>query len=145
MRKKLCIYSGFIFLIDLITKYLVIGKRFTIIPNFLYIDYVKNTGVAFSMFEGSRYIIILISVLAIIYLFKTLKEKELILYSLILGGILGNLFDRIFNGYVIDFISVKIFGYYFPVFNIADICITVGCIILIIYLAFGGKDETNSK
>ena len=145
MKKKLCIYSSILFVIDLITKYLCIEKKLTIIPNFLYIDYVKNTGVAFSMFQGFGIVIIIISILAIYYLFKTVREKELIFYSLILGGILGNLFDRIFRGYVIDFISVKIFKWYFPVFNFADICITLGAISLIIYTIFGGKNGNSSK
>ena len=145
MKKKLCIYSSILLLIDLVTKYLSIGKKITIIPNFLYIDYLKNRGIAFSMFQGSRYIIIIISIIAIYYLFKTLDKKYLYLYSLILGGILGNLFDRIFHGYVIDFISVKIFNWYAPIFNFADICITIGAILLIIFMFIGDKNGNNSK
>ena len=97
------------------------------------------------MFQGSRYIIIIISIIAIYYLFKTLDKKYLYLYSLILGGILGNLFDRIFHGYVIDFISVKIFNWYAPIFNFADICITIGAILLIIFMFIGDKNGNNSK
>ena len=63
---------------------------------------------------------------------------------MLLGGILGNLSDRILFGYVKDFISLYIFGYSFPVFNIADICIVVGVIILIISI-LRGEDKNGSS
>ena len=64
-------------------------------------------------------------------------------YSLMIGGILGNLFDRCFNGYVIDFLSFKFGSYYFPIFNFADVFIVVGGIILIINILMEDKHERS--
>lgn len=97
------------------------------------------------MLFGNRIIILLLSILLtmfIIYLIKgdynTKKITQLnkITYGLLLGGVFGNMLDRIFKGYVVDYISVNIFGYMFPIFNLADILITVSVFILIINIIF---------
>lgn len=62
-----------------------------------------------------------------------------------IGGILGNLFDRIIYGYVIDYLDFYIFGYNFPIFNIADICIVISVILIIIDTLWGGKGEVRGK
>ena len=92
---------------------------------------------------------LIIVVLLIKYVYnKKLDLKEKISYGLVLGGAIGNLFDRIVYGYVIDFIDVYIFGYDYPIFNVADSCVVVG-IILILLLSFKSegseKDEVNSR
>ena len=104
------------------------------------INFVRNYGAAFNIFEGSRLFLSFISVISTIILsyFIFISETKLINkygLSFILAGTIGNGIDRILNGYVIDFIEVKIID--FPVFNIADIVINIGALILIIsYLKY---------
>ena len=99
------------------------------------LDFVKNYGAAFNIFSGSRIFLCLISVffsILLIYLIfrkNTLNLFEHLSYSFILGGTIGNGIDRILNGFVIDFINLNFIN--FPVFNIADISINIGVIILL--------------
>ena len=130
--------SIFIVLIDQFTKYLMFyNKKLFINKDFLLfkIDFVKNYGAAFSIFSGSRvflsFISIFFSILLIYLIFRknTLNSFDLYSYSFILGGTIGNGIDRIYKGFVVDFINLNIIN--FPVFNIADICINIGFIILL--------------
>lgn len=141
--KKMFMITFILVFIDQLSKgliniYLSLNQTINIIPNFFSLTYVKNIGAAFSIFEGGRYFFILFSIIAlnIIYIFfinnKELNKTQVILFSLLQGGIIGNLIDRILYGYVIDFLSFNIFGYNFPIFNIADIFIVISIILLII-------------
>ena len=130
--------SIFIVLIDQFTKYLMFhNKKLFINKDFLLfkLDFVKNYGAAFNIFSGSRIFLSLISILfsiLLIYLiFKknTLNTFDLYSYSFILGGTIGNGIDRLFKGFVVDFINLNIIN--FPVFNIADISINIGFIFLL--------------
>lgn len=77
---------------------------------------------------------------------KKFKEnkRNIIAFSLLIGGLLGNLIDRIIHGYVIDFIDFYIFNYNYPIFNIADVCICIGVFILL-YSIYLGEDNENSS
>ena len=130
--------SIFIVLIDQLTKYLMFyNKKLLINKDFLLfkLDFVKNYGAAFNIFSGSRIFLSLISILfsiLLIYLIlrkNTLNRFDLYTYSFILGGTFGNGIDRIYKGFVVDFINLNIIN--FPVFNIADISINVGFILLL--------------
>ena len=127
------------------------GEQIEIINNFFNITLLKNTGAAFSMFTSSTWFLILISIaiLFLIYFFfirnNNLKKSESILYGFLIGGILGNLIDRIFYGYVIDYLDFNIFGYNYPVFNLADSCIVMSVILLVIMSIKGDKNEVSSK
>ena len=130
--------SIFIVLIDQFTKYLMFyNKKLFINKDFLLfkLDFVKNYGAAFNIFSGSRIFLSLISILfsiLLIYLIfrkNTLNLFELYSYSFILGGTIGNGIDRIYKGFVVDFINLNIIN--FPVFNIADISINIGFIFLL--------------
>ena len=132
----------FIILIDQITKYLMFFnyKKLVNIDFILFrLDFVKNYGAAFNIFSGSRIFLSTISIFFSIVLIYLLLRKnstniiELISYSFILGGTIGNGIDRILNGFVIDFINLNFIN--FPVFNIADISINIG-FILALYLIF---------
>ena len=137
--------SIFIVLIDQFTKYLMFyNKKLFINRDFLLfkLDFVKNYGAAFNIFSGSRIFLSLISIffsILLIYLIlrkNTLNKFDLLSYSFILGGTIGNGIDRILKGFVIDFINLNIIN--FPVFNIADISINVG-FIFILYKIFKNK------
>ena len=122
----------------LVSNYLILGQTTKIINNFFYLTYVQNTGAAFSILIGYRYILIIITLIFLYYLYKYTKKQTnpnklaILSHGLLLGGIIGNLIDRIIYGYVIDYLDFMIFNYNFPIFNLADTFIAIGCIILVI-------------
>ena len=140
MKKKIFIITLITFVIDQIIKSLslVYLINIPIIPNILSLTYAKNYGIAFSMLKEKRIIIIAISILLISFLIYVLKKDYIsknkdtclvnIAFGILFGGILGNLFDRIVRGFVIDYINVS----FFSIFNLADIAITFGVVLLII-------------
>lgn len=148
--KKIILYISLITIVlDQIVKYLVTSsmelfKSIKVINNFFYITYVQNEGAAFGIMKNSRWIFITLAIIAIIAMVryilvdKKIFMDEAISYALILGGIIGNLIDRIIFGYVIDYADFYIFGYNFPVFNIADACMVIGFIIVVYNLIFRG-------
>ena len=134
-----------IVLIDQFTKYLMLyNKKLFINKDLLLfkLDFVKNYGAAFNIFSGNRIFLSLISILfsiLLIYLIlrkDTLNSFDLYSYSFILGGTIGNGIDWIYRGFVVDFINLNIIN--FPVFNIADISINIG-FILLLYNIFKNK------
>ena len=142
--KKIGIISLVFILIDFIVKIIVnsnmnVYDSIIIIPNFFNIMYVRNTGAAFSIMENSRVLFIVIGIIAIYLIWRFfIKDKQLnnyyiVIYSMLIAGIIGNMIDRILYGYVIDYLSFNIFGYSFPIFNLADTFIVVSIIMLIIY------------
>lgn len=140
--KKIIGISSIIIVIDIITKLLIdanmdLNSSITVINNFLNITYVHNFGAAFSILIGARIILIIISLIVLYFIYRYLQKEELnnyniICYGFLIGGIIGNLIDRIVYGYVIDFLSFKIINYNFPVFNVADIFITLGTFMFLI-------------
>lgn len=138
---------------DQIAKWIVVqkltyGVSATILPSFFHLTYVKNTGAAWSMFTGNQIFLILMSLVFLffflfyIYKKEKIRKQEILIYALLLGGIFGNLIDRIRLHYVIDFLDFTIFGYHFPVFNIADIFIVLAGIFLMIKIM---KEENTNE
>lgn len=137
------LFFGIIFtIIDQVVKIIlsnkmIVNQTFIVIRNFFSITLVHNTGAAFSIFENSRILLMLIGILALIGLILYIKKLEAIddidifTYSLLVGGIVGNLIDRIVYGYVIDYLSFKFGEFYFPIFNFADVCIVVAILIIL--------------
>ena len=130
--------SLLIILSDQFTKNIINVNHKSLINNdliFFSIDYVKNYGAAFNMLSGSRIFLSTVSIiiaLILIYFIlykKNLSNLDLLSYSFILGGTIGNGIDRVTKGYVIDFINLNFIN--FPVFNIADISINIGLIFII--------------
>lgn len=141
--KNILTFGTVFILIDQIVKIvisskMIVNQTFIVIKNFFSILLVHNTGAAFSILSNSRILLIVIGLIALIGLIFYIKKLEKIdsvdiyAYSLLLGGIVGNLIDRIVYGYVIDYLSFKFGNYYFPIFNFADICIVVSILILLI-------------
>ena len=144
MKLKYYILGIIIILIDQLSKFLMINKKIAIIQNFVTLQYTENTGAAFSI--GSNTIILVLSILLIVGIISFLiikkdKINDFIPFILIISGSIGNLIDRIFRGYVIDFININIFN--FPIFNIADICIVLGFIYLIIKIFISNNDKSK--
>ena len=134
-------------------KNLILGQSISVFPYFD-LTLVFNTGVAFSLFSGGgelgRWILVLLVLLVLLYLVNVLfKEKlndfESLSLLLILSGGIGNLLDRTFRGYVVDFIHLYYENYSFYVFNFADTYITIGVIIYIIGMIYQYKSKENEN
>ena len=142
--KKISILSLIFIIIDFVIKFVIdkcmnVYDTIRVIPNFFSIMYVRNTGAAFSIMENNRVLFIAIGIISIYLIWRFfIKDKQLnnyyiVIYSMLIAGIIGNMIDRIIYGYVIDYVSFNIIGYSFPIFNLADIFIVVSVIMLIIY------------
>ena len=142
MNEKKTMYSiaTIILVIDQVLK-IVLSKtislkgKVTIIPNFFSLYYLKNTGAAFSIFQNQQLFLIIISVIVLLIINHILKKETLtkktsVYYGLLIGGIYGNLLDRIIRKGVIDYLSFSFFKYDFPVFNFADSMIVIGIILI---------------
>ncbi len=143
------IFIILLFAIDQITKYLTVAKlteseSIAVIDGILNFSRVHNTGGPWSMFDNFSIVFIALTFAifaAEIYYFRKYPLNHVvskIAAALINGGALGNLADRIFRGYVVDMIDLRFIDY--PVFNFADCCIVVGCILMCIYVIFIYKD-----
>lgn len=120
------------------------GYNIPVIPGFFNLTHVYNNGAAFSLFadtpspDAVRWMLIAFSVVAILVvlavLWKAGRSVNLtsVGLALILGGAIGNLYDRVAMRYVIDFLSFNFFGYHYPDFNLADSCIVIGACLLLI-------------
>lgn len=138
---------------DQISKFLVstfipLNSKKVIIENFFSLYHTRNTGIAFSMFEGQQGLFKVLTVIALIvfiYLLLDKKKKSKIeIASLLLmtGGCIGNFIDRIRFNYVVDFLSFRFFGYDFAIFNLADCFLTIGAGLYLILLI---KEVYNAK
>ena len=137
-------------IIDIISKLIVsrvctLNNSVSVINNFFSITYTHNYGGAWSLFSDSTILITVISIIVIIGIIIYLSKKKInnkiesLGYSFLLGGAIGNLIDRIIYGYVIDFLDFNIFGYNFPIFNIADMGIVIGIFLIIVIEIRGNK------
>ena len=134
-RQTSIIVFVLIVILDQISKYWIrtnifLNNSMVIIKPILSFTYVRNTGVSFGLFKGYIWIFTLILILALIYfVFLFFKEKQYrLIYSIICAGIVGNLIDRLFLGYVVDFVNFHLW----PIFNIADSAIFIGILWLIV-------------
>ena len=133
--------SIIVILLDQLTKYIIDRNYYSIINKNIILftfEYIKNYGAAFNLLNGNRLLLSTLSVfISLILIYYILQKKhlnwiDLLGYSFILGGTIGNGLDRIIKGYVIDFINLNFIN--FPVFNIADISINIGFILILFSL-----------
>lgn len=154
MKKTFIIGFG-CFLLDrmikiIIMSFMKLDTSVKVISSFFNITYVVNDGAAFSLFSSKVFFLIIVSIITLVFLIKyviknDLRNIEYITYGILIGGILGNLFDRIIYSSVIDYLDFNIFGYKFPIFNFADICITLSIGLIIIDMIRGGSNEDKSR
>lgn len=141
-----------ILVLDQITKFIIassmkVGDSFEVIPNFLNITSHRNDGAAWGILSGkmSFFFIITIIILVVLIVFYIKEAKNNLLMqiaiSLLFAGALGNFIDRVLHGEVIDFVDTYIFGYNFPIFNVADSSLTIGVLLIIIALLTDMKKE----
>ena len=144
------IISCVVFIVDLLTKYVIQNhialQNVEIIKGFFSLTYAENTGMAWSLLSGKQAFLSVVSAITIgvmIYyvVAKNVDKFTKIALALMIGGAAGNLFDRLFLGYVRDFLDFIIFGYDFPIFNVADSALTIGVILLIIASFIEDKGE----
>ena len=153
MNKKTFLIAIIILIVDQVSKSLVeiyfkLNNSYPVIKNFFAITVAHNTGGAFSILNNYSFIFILASLIAVIILLRFMLNfknnfRNNLAFALTLSGIMSNLADRIFLGYVRDFLDFTIFGYDYPIFNIADIAIVIGVILLIIAILKG--EDKNAK
>ena len=136
-------FSVLIVVLDQLSKSIVhssmnLYDSFAVIPYLLNFTYIRNEGIAFGInFPGGKIFFIILPILITFYLISLLKNREFednssqIALYLIIGGAIGNILDRIFRGYVVDFIDVHINGSHWYVFNIADSAVTIGLLFLL--------------
>ncbi len=149
-KKKYLLIFSLIILADQVSKWIIKSqfadnpyKVITVIKDFFAIRYVENQGAVWGIFSNTPHTIIpkiitglsIIALLLVGYFFLKIESKcmwELLSLSFIIGGAVGNIADRLIQGYVVDFIDCVIINYHWPTFNIADMFISVGVGILII-------------
>ena len=135
--------------LDIVSKRLVVsGMRLdqviSVIPGVFDLHYIRNYGAAFSIMQNKRFFLIAVTVIMMtalcVYAVKMgtrISKAERIALAMIVGGGIGNLIDRIFLGYVTDFLDIHII----PIFNVADCFVTVGCALLVIAVLTEKKEE----
>lgn len=149
MNKKEIAIISILLILDQLTKYWTTNISLSIIPNFLSFISVSNTGAAWNILNNNTWILIIITIICLVLLtinkdgIPNVKGKNWIL-GLVYAGMMGNLLDRFVFHYVRDFISIQIFKYQYPVFNLADMYIVIGMILLFIILVKGDSHEKDN-
>lgn len=147
-----CLFIGLLVLLDQFTKQLAVNglmnkPSFKIIENVFELNYLENRGAAFGMLQNKKIIFVIIAFIMLMFvlymLYSIPKDKKYIALKicmiLIGAGAIGNLIDRLKQDYVIDFFYFKLIN--FPIFNVADIYVSVACAVLVILILFVYKDE----
>lgn len=161
-------YDAFALLVTIIvivldqwTKFLVVthlsppeSKSVSLVNPYLILYYIQNSGAAFSMLKNTAVLVVLIAVAMIVVGYIYLRvlnhgpQFYKVIFGLIIGGALGNVIDRIHNGgYVVDFIAFRIpqINFYFAIFNVADACITIGVLLLFVFIFFSRRPSGEER
>lgn len=160
MRKYHFLIAAFIVLLDQVTKWLVtdtleLNESRNVIPGFFRLTHVQNTGAAFGLFADSSSewkvsILVVFSVLALAVVSALLWKNSHSMtstgvgLSLILGGAVGNLWDRLVSKHVVDFFDFYLGSYHWPAFNIADSAIVIGALLLVAEILFAKSPEHDA-
>lgn len=152
--------SAFVIVLDQVTKWMVVQRfelyeRIELLP-MLGLTRLHNTGAAFSFLADGggwqRWFFIILGIAISILIVVWLKRLPALgrswlaaALALVLGGAIGNIIDRMFYGYVVDFVSVHYGGWFFPAFNVADSAISVGAVVLLIESVMSGDDRIPTR
>lgn len=150
------VLGGAVIALDQLTKNLVvnkmqIGESIPIIDGFLNLTSHRNSGAAWGMFQGQMvffYIVTVVVVGLLLYIYRKEAKNNLLMQlslTLLLAGAIGNFIDRVLFQEVVDFVDVLIFGYDFPIFNVADSALTIGVILMLIEFFFMGRGDENEQ
>lgn len=153
MNRKILLVAGATLFLDQLSKVLIetfisLNEQINVIPNFFSLHYMNNYGVAWSMFDNKIPFIIGLSILALALIYHFMyqfvpNKRNNLAFGLLVGGMEGNLMDRWLFGYVRDFLDFNLLGYDYPIFNIADIGVVVGTLLLIIAVCKGEDHREN--
>lgn len=136
--------------IDQLSKYVIFSfenLHIEIIKDFFYLSQVKNSGAAWGIFSGHMWLFYIVSLIALLYLFKIYRDSKArptyfrLAIIFMLAGTIGNFADRILFGYVRDFLDFFIFTYDYPLFNVADAALVVGVGLCILYIIKNPHEE----
>ncbi|WP_323702654.1 signal peptidase II [Mammaliicoccus sp. Dog046] len=157
MRKgyNIPIWSTFILILiifDQLTKFLIVkslevGESVKVINHIIYITSHRNQGAAWGILQGKMWLFYIVTIVVLVILIVFFKNEGYgkpltqLGLSLLIAGSIGNFIDRLFRGEVVDFVDTYIFGYNFPIFNVADASLTIGVIVLILVILFESKEE----
>lgn len=150
------IIAAIIIIVDQITKWVVVKnmelyEQITIVKDFFYFTSHRNKGAAWGILEGKMiffYIVTTIVVIGVIYYMQKYARNDKLLaisLSFVLGGAIGNFIDRLFRGEVVDFLDFIIFGYDFPIFNVADSSLVVGVTLILIATFIDEKQKKKGN
>ena len=149
----LALFTAAIVAVDQLTKYLaaahLVGRTITLIPGWLQLHYITNDGMALSLLRGARWLFVVMTAVYLAVVVYVLVKKwfkktpELWCIAAITGGAIGNFIDRLLLGYVTDMFAATFLN--FPVFNVADIAVVVGGILLCIHVILFMKDEDKKE
>jgi len=155
MNRKIIIGSSIVLILDQLSKIIVgltlnLNESINVIKNLFNITYIHNYGAAWGILKDKTFLLTIMSIIALIIIYRysntfIINRRNKLAFSFLLGGITGNLLDRLFLGYVRDFLDFNIFGYDFPVFNIGDSCIFIGVILLMISIYKKDDYEVKSR
>ncbi len=153
MNRKILLISTIILALDQVSKAIIditmkVGQSVPIIKNFFHISYYQNEGAAWGILNSRTFLLIALTLVVLVIIYRYMyafkqNKRNMLAFGLLIGGIVGNLLDRIIFGYVRDFLDFYIFGYNFPVFNVSDMAIVVGIFLLIIAIFKG--EEVNER
>lgn len=152
-KNRIYIMGFILLIIDQISKLIALKffkNEIVIINNFLSLDLSKNSGAAFGILADKRFFLLMITAAILIVISRLIRDEVSVVrlsfwsYALLVGGILGNFVDRLINGYVVDFVSFKLFGNQMPIFNLADTFIVFGAM-LILWEFYKEYHENRSK
>lgn len=135
----------------LVVKYMELGESIQLIENFLYLTSHRNRGAAWGILQGQMWFFYIITVIVIValvfYLEKEAKNNKLMGLSiaLMLGGAIGNFIDRVFRKEVVDFVNTYIFGYDFPIFNVADSALVIGVGLIMLQMIREEREAKRNK
>lgn len=155
-KDKIYLLSFIVLLLDqmikfMVTKNMQVLESISVIPNFFQIHYIQNEGAAWGILNNQTLVLTLIGAIALILLNRYLQKETtftkvaVLGYGLLMGGMMGNLIDRILHNHVIDYLDFNIFGYAFPVFNLADIGIVIGILLLLYEMIRSELNEHRSR
>ena len=152
MNRKILIITIITLFLDQISKAFIdsifkVGESIKIINNFFYITYLNNYGAAWSILNNKNTILIIMSLIALVIIYRYMyvfekNKRNSIAFGLVMGGIVGNLIDRWLFGFVRDFLDIRIFSYDYPTFNLADVAVVIGVILLIVAI-IKGEDKSG--
>ncbi len=153
MNKKILLISTIVLALDQISKALIditmkFGQSIPVLKNFFHITYYQNTGAAWGIMNSRTFLLISLTIIILIIIYRYMysfkqNKRNILAFGLLIGGIVGNLLDRIIFGYVRDFLDFYVFNYDFPVFNVSDMAIVAGIFLLIIAIVKG--EEVNGR